>query len=157
MSHEAIATIVDVLLEVLGALGVPGTSVARRAVGGVESLRRSQAARQRLEELLRQAEEDFLREAKTQGLEAVAQWITSLPVQNLLTFRQALESLRTRWDEGALTEHLAQEFARFRGVSTEQQARALALTWPACASACWPMRISALWSSPSAPCARRQG
>ena len=127
MPHETIAKAVDVLLEVLGTLDVPGISLARRAVGGVESLRRSQAARQHLEELLRQAEEDFLREARNQGLGPVTQWVTSLPVQNLPTFRQALESLRTRWDEGALTEHLAQEFARFRGVSTEQRARALAL------------------------------
>jgi tetratricopeptide (TPR) repeat protein len=127
MPHETVAQAVDVLLEVLGALGVPGTSLARRAVGGVESLRRSQAARQHLEGLLQEAEEDFVHQARQQGLETVAQWVASLPVQNLLTFRQALEGLRTHWDERALTERLAQEFARLPGVPTEQQARALAL------------------------------
>jgi tetratricopeptide (TPR) repeat protein len=127
MPHETVAQAADVLLEVLGALGVPGTSLARRAVGGVESLRRSQAARQRLEGLLQEAEEDFVQQAREQGLETVAQWVASLPVQNLPTFRQALESLRTHWDEGELTERLAQEFARLPGVPTEQQARALAL------------------------------
>jgi hypothetical protein len=127
MPHETVAQAVDVLLEVLGALGVPGTSLARRAVGGVESLRRSQAARQHLEGLLQEAEEDFVHQARQQGLETVAQWVASLPVQNLPTFRQALEGLRTHWDERALTERLAQEFARLPGVPTEQQARALAL------------------------------
>ena len=127
MPHETVAQAADVLLEVLGALGVPGTPLARRAVGGVESLRRSQAARQRLEGLLQEAEGDFVQQARQQGLETVAQWVASLPVRNLPTFRQALESLRTHWDERALTERLAQEFARLPGVPTEQQARALAL------------------------------
>jgi tetratricopeptide (TPR) repeat protein len=127
MPHETVAQAADVLLEVLGALGVPGTPLARRAVGGVESLRRSQAARQRLEGLLQEAEEDFVHQAREQGLETVAQWVASLPVRNLPTFRQALESLRTHWDERALTERLAQEFARLPGVPKKEQARALAL------------------------------
>ena len=127
MPHETVAKVVDDLLEVLGALGVPGTPLARRAVGGVESLRRSQAARQRLEGLLQEAEEDFVHQAREQGLETVAQWVASLPVQNLPTFRQALESLRTHWGEGELTERLAQDFARLPGVPKKEQARALAL------------------------------
>ena len=127
MPHETVAQAADVLLEVLGALGVPGTPLARRAVGGVESLRRSQAARQHLEGLLQEAEEDFVHQARQQGLETVAQWVASLPVQNLPTFRQALESLRTHWDEGALTERLAQEFARLPDGPKKEQARALAL------------------------------
>ncbi len=127
MPHETIAKAVDVLLDVLGALDVPGTSLARRAVGGVESLRRSQAARQRLEGLLQEAEEDFVRQARQQGLEDAAAWVASLPVRNLPTFRQALESLRTHWDEGALTERLAQEFARLTDIPKKEQTRALAL------------------------------
>jgi tetratricopeptide (TPR) repeat protein len=127
MSHEAIAQAVDVLLDVLGAVGVPGTSVARRAIRGVESLRQSQAARQRLEELLKQAEEDFIQQARKEGLERAAQWVASLPIQNLPTFRQALESLRERWNEEALTDRLAKEFAQAPGIQEEQKARALAL------------------------------
>jgi hypothetical protein len=75
----------------------------------------------------KKAEEDFVQQARQQGLETVAQWVASLPVQNLPTFRQALESLRTHWDEGELTERLAQEFARLPGVPKKEQARALAL------------------------------
>jgi len=127
MSHEAIAQAVDVLLDVLGAVGVPGTSVARRAIRGVESLRQSQAARQRLEELLKQAEEDFIQQARKDGLERVAQWVASLPIHNLPTFRQALESLRECWNEKALTDRLAKEFAQAPGIQEEQKARALAL------------------------------
>jgi len=102
MSHETVARIIEALLEVLGDVGVPGASAARLAIRGVESLRKSQAARRRLEELLQQAEEDFLQEAQREGLEPVAQWVTSLPLQNLPAFRQALEDLRTHWDEESL-------------------------------------------------------
>jgi hypothetical protein len=103
------------------------------------------------------AEEDFVQQARQQGLETVAQWVASLPVQNLPTFRQALEGLRTHWDEGELTERLAQEFARLPGVPTNSRPAPWPSTWPACAPACWPTRTCAPWSSPSAPCARRRG
>jgi hypothetical protein len=67
MSLETVARIIEALLEVLGDVGVPGASAARLAIRGVESLRKSQAARRRLEELLQQAEEDFLQEARREG------------------------------------------------------------------------------------------
>jgi len=127
MSHETVARIIEALLEVLGDVGVPGASAARLAIRGVESLRKSQAARRRLEELLQQAEEDFLQEARREGLEPVAQWVTSLPLQNLPTFRQALKDLRTHWDEESLTDRLAGEFARIPAIREAQKARALAL------------------------------
>jgi len=127
MSHETVARIIEALLEVLGDVGVPGASAARLAIRGVESLRKSQAARRRLEELLQQAEEDFLQEAQREGLEPVAQWVTSLPLQNLPAFRQALEDLRTHWDEESLTDRLAGEFARIPAIREAQKARALAL------------------------------
>jgi hypothetical protein len=127
MSHETVARIIEALLEVLGDVGVPGASAARLAIRGVESLRKSQAARRRLEELLQQAEEDFLQEARREGLEPVAQWVTSLPLQNLPAFRQALEDLRTHWDEESLTDRLAGEFARIPAIREAQKARALAL------------------------------
>lgn len=127
MSHETVARIIEALLEVLGDVGVPGASAARLAIRGVESLRKSQAARRRLEELLQQAEEDFLQEARREGLEPVARWVTSLPLQNLPAFRQALEDLRTHWDEESLTDRLAGEFARIPAIREAQKARALAL------------------------------
>jgi tetratricopeptide (TPR) repeat protein len=127
MSHETVARIIEALLEVLGDVGVPGASAARLAIRGVESLRKSQAARRHLEELLQQAEEDFLQEARREGLEPVAQWVTSLPLQNLPAFRQALEDLRTHWDEESLTDRLAGEFARIPAIREAQKARALAL------------------------------
>ncbi|HXF69903.1 MAG TPA: tetratricopeptide repeat protein [Thermoflexus sp.] len=127
MSHEAIAKAIDALLDVLGALGVPGTPIARRAVQGVESLRRSQEARRRLEERLQEAEADFREQAAREGLGAFADWVGSLPVHDLLTFRQALERLRERWDEQALAERLAEEFARIPNVREADRARALAL------------------------------
>ncbi|MBC7227400.1 MAG: hypothetical protein H5T61_09210 [Thermoflexales bacterium] len=94
MSHKDVAQAVDTFLEVLGDLGVPLTGPARRAVRGVESLRRSEDARHRLADLLQGAEEDFRQKAQQQGLAPVADWVASLPVHDLPTFRQAVEHLR---------------------------------------------------------------
>jgi tetratricopeptide (TPR) repeat protein len=134
MPHDHLRLTADVLLDVWKELGplvgiepLPGASLIRHALAALESLRKSQDARQRLEELLQQAEEDFLQEARREGLEPVAQWVTSLPLQNLPAFRQALEDLRTHWDEESLTDRLAGEFARIPAIREAQKARALAL------------------------------
>ncbi|MCX8066795.1 MAG: hypothetical protein N3B68_03045, partial [Anaerolineae bacterium] len=127
MSHEAIAQTVDTLLDILGDLGLPLTGPARLAVRGVESLRRSQEAQRRLAELLRQAEEDFQREAARQGLDPSFQWVASLPLHNLDTFREAVKCLLVAWSERALEERLAQEFTCIPGIRERDRARALAL------------------------------
>ncbi len=127
MPSEAIAQAMDALLGILGALGVPGAPVAQHAGKAIESLRQSREARARFEDLLRKAEEEFIREARAAGLEPVAQWVISLPIQNLPTFRQALERLQAHWDEESLIAVLARELAAIPGVSSEDRARALAL------------------------------
>jgi hypothetical protein len=123
MSRDHLRLTADVLLDVWKELGplvgiapLPGAPLIRHALDALESLRKSQDARRRLEELLQQAEEDFLKEARREGLEPVAQWVTSLPLQNLPSFRQALEDLRTHWDEESLTDRLAGEFARIPAI-----------------------------------------
>ena len=134
MPRDHLRLTADVLLDVWKELGplvgiapLPGAPLIRHALDALESLRKSQDARRRPEELLQQAEEDFLQEARREGLESVAQWVTSLPLQNLPAFRQALEDLRTHWDEESLTDRLAGEFARIPAIREAQKARALAL------------------------------
>jgi tetratricopeptide (TPR) repeat protein len=134
MPRDHLRLTADVLLDVWKELGplvgiapLPGAPLIRHALDALESLLKSQDARRRLEELLQQAEEDFLQEARREGLEPVAQWVTSLPLQNLPAFRQALEDLRTHWDEESLTDRLAGEFARIPAIREAQKARALAL------------------------------
>ncbi|WP_159461762.1 tetratricopeptide repeat protein, partial [Thermoflexus hugenholtzii] len=127
MSHETVAQIVDLLLEVLGEAGVPGTLLARRAVQAIEGLRRDQAARQRLQALLQQAEDAFIQEARRQGLEAVAQWVTMLPQQNRPLFQQALQTLLQRWDETDLQRVLEQALRQIPGLEQDQLRRALSL------------------------------
>jgi hypothetical protein len=127
MSHETVAQIVDLLLEVLGEAGVPGAPLARRAVQAIEGLRRDQAARQRLQALLQQAEDAFIQEARRQGLEAVAQWVTMLPQQNRPLFQQALQTLLQRWDETDLQRVLEQALRQIPGLEQDQLRRALSL------------------------------
>ncbi len=124
----------DIMLDVWKELGplagislIPGVPLIRHALDALESLRKSQAARQRLEDLLWQAEQDFLQQARQQGLERVAQWVASLPVHDLPAFRQALEALRDHWEERALRDRLAQELARIPNIGQAERARALAL------------------------------
>ncbi|MEJ5241920.1 MAG: tetratricopeptide repeat protein, partial [Anaerolineales bacterium] len=127
LEHEHIVQAVDVVLEVLGTFGVPGMPLARRAVQAVEKLRRDRVARQRLENCLRKAEEDFCTEARRQNLHDLADWVVMLPQQDRPLFRQALESLLRRWNEADLQDLLAKEFAGIPRLETWQKRRAVAL------------------------------
>jgi tetratricopeptide (TPR) repeat protein len=134
MPRDHLRLTADVLLDVWKELGplvgiepLPGASLIRHALAALESLRKSQDARQRLEDLLGQAEQEFLREARGQGLDRVADWVRQLPLHYLDSFRQALEALRDHWDEQDLRNRLAQELARIPNLGPGEQARALAL------------------------------
>jgi tetratricopeptide (TPR) repeat protein len=134
MPRDHLRLTADVLLDVWKELGplvgiapLPGAPLIRQALDALESLRKSQDARRRLEDLLGQAEQEFLREARGQGLDRVADWVRQLPFHDLGSFRQALEALRDHWDEQALRDRLAQELARIPNLGPGEQARALAL------------------------------
>jgi hypothetical protein len=134
MPRDHLRLTADVLLDVWKELGplvgiapLPGAPLIRHALDALESLRKSQDARRRLEDLLQQAEQEFLREAPGQGLDRVADWVRQLPLHDLDSFRQALEALRDHWDEQALRDRLAQELARIPNLGPGEQARALAL------------------------------
>ncbi|MGQ9802424.1 MAG: hypothetical protein ACUVSH_01090, partial [Anaerolineae bacterium] len=127
MTDDPIVQAVDVLLEVLGTFGVPGTSIARRAVQWIEGLRRDGEARRYLQQRLQQAEADFTRQAQQQGLDAVAQWVAMFPQQNRPAFQRALEALLQRWNEADLRRVLEEEFARIPDIGDRKQQAALAL------------------------------
>jgi tetratricopeptide (TPR) repeat protein len=134
MPRDHLRLTADVLLDVWKELGplvgippLPGAPLIRHALDALESLRKSQDARRRLEDLLGQAEQEFLREAPGQGLDRVADWARQLPFHDLDSFRQALKALRDHWDEQALRDRLAQELARIPNLGPGEQARALAL------------------------------
>jgi tetratricopeptide (TPR) repeat protein len=134
MPRDHLRLTADVLLDVWKELGplvgippLPGAPLIRHALDALESLRKSQDARRRLEDLLGQAEQEFLREAPGQGLDRVADWVRQLPFHDLDSFRRALEALRDHWDEQALRDRLAQELARIPNLGPGEQARALAL------------------------------
>jgi tetratricopeptide (TPR) repeat protein len=134
MPRDHLRLTADVLLDVWKELGplveiapLPGAPLIRHALDALESLRKSQDARRRLEDLLGQAEQEFLREAPGQGLDRVADWVRQLPFHDLDSFRRALEALRDHWDEQALHDRLAQELARIPNLGPGEQARALAL------------------------------
>ena len=134
MPRDHLRLTADVLLDVWKELGplvgiapLPGAPLIRHALDALESLRKSQDARQRLEDLPGQAEQEFLREAPGQGLDRVADWARQLPFHDLDSFRRALEVLRDHWDEQALRDRLAQELARIPNLGPGEQARALAL------------------------------
>jgi tetratricopeptide (TPR) repeat protein len=134
MPRDHLRLTADVLLDVWKELGplvgiapLPGAPLIRHALDALESLRKSQDARRRLEDLLGQAEQEFLREAPGQGLDRVADWVRQLPLHDLGSFRQALEALRDHWDEEALRDRLAQELAQIPNLGPGEQARALAL------------------------------
>jgi hypothetical protein len=134
MPRDHLRLTADVLLDVWKELGplvgispLPGAPLIRHALAALESLRKSQDARRRLEDLLGQAEQEFLREARGQGLDRVADWVRQLPLHYLDSFRQALEALRDHWDEQDLRNRLAQELARIPNLGPGEQARALAL------------------------------
>jgi hypothetical protein len=124
MPRDHLRLAVDALIDVWKELGplvgislFPGAALIPHALGALEILRNPPPAR-RLESLLEQAERDFLQQAPAQGLGPVAQWVASLPLHNLQTFRRALQALRDR---------LAQELARIPGLHEGERARALAL------------------------------
>ncbi|MDW8064250.1 MAG: tetratricopeptide repeat protein [Anaerolineae bacterium] len=127
MDREALVRAADAILEALRDLGVPFAGPARSAVQAVDSLRRADEARRRLEERLREAEEDFKVRARQEGLEEVAQWVASLPIADLPTFRQALQALLQQSDERDLLHKLEQELKRVPGLDEARRARALAL------------------------------
>jgi hypothetical protein len=134
MPRDHLRLTADVLLDVWKELGplvgiapLPGAPLIRHALDALESLRKSQDARRRLEDLLGQAEQEFLREAPGQGLDRVADWVRQLPFHDLDSFRQALKALRDHWDEQDLRNRLAQELARIPNLGPGEQARALAL------------------------------
>jgi tetratricopeptide (TPR) repeat protein len=134
MPRDHLRLTADVLLDVWKELGplvgiapLPGAPLIRHALDALESLRKSQDARRRLEDLLGQAEQEFLREAPGQGLDRVADWVRQLPFHDLDSFRRALEALRDHWNEEALRDRLAQELARIPNLGPGEQARALAL------------------------------
>jgi len=134
MPRDHLRLTADVLLDVWKELGplvgiapLPGAPLIRHALDALESLRKSQDARRRLEDLLGQAEQEFLREAPGQGLDRVADWVRQLPFHDLDSFRRALEALRDHWDEQDLRDRLAQELARIPNLGPGEQARALAL------------------------------
>jgi tetratricopeptide (TPR) repeat protein len=134
MPRDHLRLTADVLLDVWKELGplvgiapLPGAPLIRHALDALESLRKSQDARRRLEDLLGQAEQEFLREAPGQGLDRVADWVRQLPFHDLDSFRQALEALRDHWDEQDLRDRLARELARIPNLGPGEQARALAL------------------------------
>jgi hypothetical protein len=86
MPRDHLRLTADVLLDVWKELGplvgiapLPGAPLIRHALDALESLRKSQDARRRLEDLLGQAEQEFLREAPGQGLDRVADWVRQLP------------------------------------------------------------------------------
>ena len=125
MPRDHLRLMADVLLDVrkergplVGIAPLPGTPLIRHALDALESLRKSQKARRRLEDLLEQVEQDFLREAPGQGLDRVAKRVTQLPFHNLDSFRRALEALRDR---------LARELAQIPNLGPGEQARVLAL------------------------------
>jgi hypothetical protein len=133
MPRDHLRLAVDALIDVWKELGplvgislFPGAALIPHALGALEILRNPPPAR-RLESLLEQAERDFLQQAPAQGLGHVAQWVASLPLHNLQTFRQALQALRDHWDEQALRDRLAQEPAHIPGLHEGERARALAL------------------------------
>jgi predicted DNA-binding ArsR family transcriptional regulator len=134
MPRDHLRLTADVLLDVWKELGplvgiapLPGAPLIRHALDALESLRKSQDARRRLEDLLGQAEQEFLREAPGQGLDRVADWVRQLPLHDLDSFRRALEALRDHWDEQDLRNRLAQELAQIPNLGPGEQARALAL------------------------------
>jgi predicted DNA-binding ArsR family transcriptional regulator len=134
MPRDHLRLTADVLLDVWKELGplvgiapLPGAPLIRHALDALESLRKSQDARRRLEDLLGQAEQEFLREAPGQGLDRVADWVRQLPLHDLGSFRRALEALRDHWDEQDLRNRLAQELAQIPNLGPGEQARALAL------------------------------
>jgi tetratricopeptide (TPR) repeat protein len=134
MPRDHLRLTADVLLDVWKELGplvgippLPGAPLIRHALDALESLRKSQDARRRLEDLLEQAEQEFLREAPGQGLDRVADWARQLPFHDLDSFRRALEALRDHWDEQALRDRLAQELTQIPNLGPGEQARALAL------------------------------
>jgi hypothetical protein len=129
MPRDHLRLMADVLLDVrkergplVGIAPLPGAPLIRHALDALESLRKSQKARRRLEDLLEQVEQDFLREAPGQGLDRVAKRVTQLPFHNLDSFRRALEALRDR---------LAWELAQIPNLGPGEQARVLAL-YPNC-------------------------
>ncbi len=126
-THKQIAQAVDVFLEVLGTLDVPGTPLARRAVQAVEGARRSAELRRQLEALLHQTEQEFLQEAHRQRLDKVAQWVAQLPIQDLPSFRRALESLLKHWNEERLEQVLEDELAPIPGLRKADRRRAATL------------------------------
>jgi hypothetical protein len=135
MPRDHLRLTADVLLDVWKELGplvgiapLPGAPLIRHALDALESLLKSQDARRRLEDLLQQAEEDFLQEPPGEGLEPVAHWVRQLPSpEPPLLPPSALEALRDHWDEESLTDRLAQELARIPLSREGEQARALAL------------------------------
>ncbi|MCX7689769.1 tetratricopeptide repeat protein [Thermoflexus sp.] len=127
MDREALVRAADAILEALSDLGVPFAGPARSAVHALDSLRRADEARRRLEELLQKAREDFKVRARQEGLEEVAQWVASLPIADLPTFRQALQALLQQSDERDLLHKLEQELKRVPGLDEARRARALAL------------------------------
>ncbi len=68
LTHSQIAQTAGIFLEVLGDLGLPGTGIARLAIKGIESVCTSREAQEKLTRLLEQAEEEFLKEARQQGM-----------------------------------------------------------------------------------------
>jgi len=124
MLRDRFRLIMEIIVALLEAVGI--LPAGRYLLEALDRLLDRLRTSMRREGLLHAAEEDFIREAKKQGLEQVAQWVTSFPIQNLPAFRQALERLR-EGDEKTLVERLAQEFDRIPAIQQEQKAYAIAL------------------------------
>ncbi|WP_322508201.1 tetratricopeptide repeat protein [Anaerolinea sp.] len=113
LTQSQIAQKADIILDVLGnLLGLPGTKIARLAIQGIESVRASREAQEKLMRLLEQSEEEFLKEARRQGMENASQWVASMRQHDLPWFREGLKRLLESGNERQLEDLLAQEFAR---------------------------------------------
>ncbi|BAJ63518.1 tetratricopeptide repeat protein [Anaerolinea thermophila] len=112
LTHPQIAQTADIVLEVLGDLGLPGTKITRLVLQGIESVRASREAQEKLARLLEQAEEEFLEKARRQGMKNASEWVASMRQHDRPWFREGLKGLMESGDERQLENLLAQEFAR---------------------------------------------
>ncbi len=117
----------DSLLESVGDAGVPAAGLARAPLQVWHALRRDRAERKCLETAIQQTEKAFCEEADRQDLGDTVRWVRMFPQQNRPAFHRALQTLVERWDEAALEEALAEEFARVPGLEVEARRRALGL------------------------------
>ncbi len=97
---EKARRVVSLVLEVLGGLGLPGAGVARTAVMETARHLEEREREQRLAEALRQAEEDFLAEARKRGWGDVADAVLEWPVHRTRAFRKALQNALKTGESG---------------------------------------------------------